>query len=130
MIDGFDVFILDDKDMEKVWEEYLEVISDLDKHPDVKDVIRYKQLQLGFAIAKHMMAAQTDVVLSYKLHQPVYSMGSISLEGKSIGFADSKWFVRLAGLATNMEVYPLVNDSIRMTFTFHGVETPEEVSHE
>lgn len=130
MIDSFDTFILKDEDMEKEWQEYLEIISDIDAHPEEKKVIRYRQLQLGFVIAKHMMVSRDDVLLSYKLHQPVYSMGSISMEAKSLEFEDNKWFPRLAWLATNTEVYPLANGSIRMTFTFHGVEKPEEERHE
>ena len=50
-------------------------------------------------------------------------MGSVSVEGKSLEFDDPMRFARAAEFASNVEIYPLANDRVRLTFTFHGLAT-------
>ena len=53
-------------------------------------------------------------------------MGGVSVEGKVLEFAGSKWFARAAEFASNTEVYPLAKNRVRLTFTFHGLTAPIE----
>ena len=62
-----------------------------------------------------------NVTVSYKLHEPFKSMGSVSVEGEQLVFDKPEWFARVAEFASNTEVYPLAKQAIRMTFTFHGL---------
>lgn len=75
------------------------------------------------AALRYVLQGQV-VAISHKLNEPFQSMGSISVEGAAISFCSTRMFVKIAALASNAEVYPLTNGSVRLTFTFHGLTTP------
>ena len=83
---------------------------------------RYQQINLAYAMLKRMMEG-TGAKVSYELHQPFKSMGSVSVEGKLIEFQHPMLFSKVAALAHNTEVYPLSKNAVRLTFTFHNLTT-------
>lgn len=90
--------------------------------PSILNPLRMSQIQFAYAALK-MITRDTDAVVSYKLQEPFKTMGSISVEGKLLEFDKPEWFARVAEFASNMEVYPLSKDAVRLTFTFHGLTT-------
>ena len=62
--------------------------------------------------------------MTYTLNKPLNSMGTVSVEGNPLMFTNSLWFSRAAEFASNMEVYPLAKNLVRLTFTFHGLTNP------
>lgn len=80
---------------------------------------RMRRVEAGL---KYVLKSQ-PVQISHKLHEPFKSMGSISVEGTDISFCNTHMFVKIAQLASNVEVYPLTNGTVRLTFTFHGLTT-------
>lgn len=86
---------------------------------------KYKQMQFTYAVLKYLTKG-SGASLSYKLHQPFKSMGSITIEGNELTFGNAEWFSRAAEFASNVDIYPLTNGKVRMTFTFHGLTTPIE----
>lgn len=86
---------------------------------------RMQQLQYTFKIMKYLTRG-TSAKVSYKLHEPFQSMGSVSVTGRNVTFRKMPWFLRAVSLASNFEVYPKTDNSICMTFTFHGLTKPIE----
>ena len=52
------------------------------------------------------------------------SMGYVDIEGAPLTIRDTEWFARAAEFADNTEIYPLKDNRVRMTFTFHGLLMP------
>lgn len=86
---------------------------------------RMQQLLYTYKVMKYLMKG-TSAKVTYKLHEPYQSMGSVSVTGKDIEFKKVSWFLRAAELASNYEVYPKTDGTVCMTFTFHGITTPIE----
>ena len=86
---------------------------------------RMQQLLYTYKVMKYLMKG-TSAKVTYKLHEPYRSMGSVSVTGKDIEFKKVSWFLRAAELASNYEVYPKADGTVCMTFTFHGITTPIE----
>lgn len=63
----------------------------------------------------------TDVKISCELHEPYASMGAVSVVGKEIIVTDTKSFALAAKLASNIEVYPKVDGTTQINFTFHNL---------
>ena len=84
---------------------------------------RMEEMRFCYSVLAFLTSG-TDASLSYKLHQPFQSMGSISAEGERLEFLSPKWVSRIMEFADNMEVYPITGKRIRLTFTFHGLTKP------
>ena len=86
---------------------------------------RMQQILYTYKVMKYLMKG-TYAKVTYKLHEPYQSMGSVSVTGNDIEFKKISWFLRAAELASNYEVYPKTDGTVCMTFTFHGITTPIE----
>lgn len=86
---------------------------------------RMQQLLYTYKVMKYLMKG-TKAKVTYKLHEPYHSMGSVSVTGKDIDFRKMSWFLRAAELASNFEVYPKTDGTVCMTFTFHNLTIPIE----
>lgn len=121
---GFDKTFLTDEDLEQSMDDFIEAISqeleDEERNTTVLDIQKSKQIQFAYSVLKYLTRG-SDAVVSYKLHEPFKTMGSVSVEGKSIEFYQPEWFARVAEFASNTEVYPLAKNRVRLTFTFHGL---------
>lgn len=100
------------------------IITDEEK-PAVLNPIKIQQMQFAYGVIKYL-TKNTDAKLSYVLNEPFKSMGSITVEGQNLAFANSEWFARACEFASNTEIYPLTNGHVRMTLTFHGLVRPIE----
>ena len=86
---------------------------------------RMQQLLYTYKVMKYLMKG-TSAKVTYKLHEPYQSMGSVSVTGKDIEFKNVSWFLRAAELASNYEVYPKTDGTVCITFTFHNLTIPIE----
>lgn len=93
--------------------------------PAVLNPIKIQQMQFAYGVLKYLTKG-TGAKLTYALNEPFKSMGSISVEDKSLTFTNAEWFARAAEFASNTEVYPLTNGNVKMTLTFHGLVRPIE----
>lgn len=105
---------------EKWLDNLTKIIREQEAGPQILDVKRVQEMQLAEEVIKKEVMGE-DVEFFCEVNKPFLSMGSISVEGKILAVADPDWFHVVAGLASNMEIYPLTNGKIRMTFTFHGL---------
>ena len=100
-------------------------ISQDESRTSIINHYRMQQILYTYKVMKYLIKG-TSAKVTYKLHEPYQSMGSVSVTGKDIGFKKVSWFLRAAELASNYEVYPKTDGTVCMTFTFHGITTPIE----
>lgn len=112
-----------------LWDEFVDSVKDeilLDESKTkLLDPLKMKQMQFVYAVLKRY-AEGDNVKLNYSLNEPFSSMGSISIEGGDFIFHEPKWIARAMEFTSNVEVYPLADGRVRMTFTFHGLARPIE----
>lgn len=113
-----------EEDIEQAFDDMIrdiaeEVRSD-ETEPAIINPIKVYQIKFVHEVMKYLTMG-TGAKVTYDLHKPFKSMGSVSVEGKTLSIRNSTWFNRAAQLANNMEIYPLVNGKFRLTFTFHGL---------
>ncbi len=65
----------------------------------------------------------TGVEVSYKMYEPIKSMGYVIVEGKNISFKDPKVFFEAVELCDNFDVCPRTDGTVEINFTFHGLTT-------
>lgn len=122
----FDLEFTSDEHMNAVLDAITEQIQSDEKRTAMLSPIRLQQMEFSHAVLKRLTDDLDDVSLTYELHKPFKTMGYITIEGKNITFADSEWFSRAAEFASNMEIYPLEANKVRLTLTFHGLTVPVE----
>lgn len=81
---------------------------------------RVKELQYVYNILDRFLL-HDGMKLSYKINEPFKNYGSVTIEGDVLSFTDSEMFARLTSVATILEVYPLTDGNVRMSFGFSGL---------
>lgn len=114
-----------ESDMDALMLSMAEEIEQDESRTSIINPYRMKELAFTYKSMKYITHGSKAKV-TYKLHEPYQSMGSVSVTGKNIVFSNMSWFVRAVEMASNFEVYPKTNGDICMTFTFHGLTTPIE----
>lgn len=105
-------------------DELIECISQWiledEQQPSTLQPIRLQMMNFSYSILKRI-AAENGMTVSYELHKPFQSMGSICLEGEDLVFLRCKQLSRAISFADNVDVFPLTNGRIRFVLTFHGL---------
>ena len=126
---NFDLQFTSEEDIQRLLDGFVDGVQDMVAEDESKTTIinplRLAQIKFTYSVMK-FLARGTDAQVTYKLNEPFKTMGSVSVEGKVLEFAGSKWFARAAEFASNTEVYPLAKNGVRLTFTFHGLTAPIE----
>ena len=91
----------------------------------VLNPVRMRELLYTYKALK-LLVRGSSAKVTYKLHQPFQSMGSVSVTGKEILMQNPVNFIRAAKFASNVEAYPKIDGTVCMTFTFHGLTVPIE----
>ncbi|MCM1222376.1 MAG: hypothetical protein NC548_48705 [Lachnospiraceae bacterium] len=129
MHDDLDWSLLSDEEVEQRMDEIVESLRleiEADENKTVLlNAARMTQLEFTYLVMRRLTQGR-DVSVTYKLYEPFRTMGSVSVEGKSIEFDSPEWFARAAEFASNTDVYPLADNKVRLTFTFHGLTAPIE----
>lgn len=129
MEQNFDLQFTSDEDIQRLLDGFVDGMQDMVAEEESKTTIinplKLAHIKFAYSVMKYLTRG-TDAEVTYKLHEPFKTMGSVSVEGKVLEFASSKWFSRVAEFASNVEVYPLAKNRVRLTFTFHGLTTPIE----
>lgn len=112
-----------------IYLEPKEILSQIEREENAPAIInpdKILQMQVAHKILKQV-AKGTGAKVTYKLHKPFKSMGSVSILGKNIKFDNPEWFIRLSKLASNVDIYPRTDGNIMIDFTFHGLTTGFDV---
>lgn len=91
-----------------------------EQQPSALQPIRLQMMNFSYSILKHI-AEENGMTVSYELHKPFQSMGSICLEGEDLVFLQCKQLSRAISFADNVDAFPLTNGKIRLVLTFHGL---------
>ena len=125
----FDLMFKSDADVERALDDFLDAVSDEFEEDEAKTTIlnvnKLKQVKFVYSMLKYLTSG-TDAIVSYKLYEPFKTMGSVSVDGKEIEFQNPEWFSKISKFASNVEVYVLAKNKVRLTFTFHGLTAPIE----
>ena len=129
MHDDLDWSLLSDEEVEQRMDEIVESLRPDIEADESKTVLlnaaKMTQLEFTYLVMRYLTRGH-KVSVTYKLYEPFRTMGSVSVEGKSIEFDSPEWFARAAEFASNTDVYPLADNKVRLTFTFHGLTAPIE----
>lgn len=125
----FDTEFMTDEEVEEMLDALaLATAEEIEKDESRTSVInplRMRQMAFTYKALKRMMRG-SRVKVSYKLHEPYQSMGSVSVVGSDIALGNPKWFLKAVEFASNFEVYPKTDGTVCMTFTFHNLTIPIE----
>ena len=91
-----------------------------EQQPSALQPLRLQMMNFSYSILK-CIAEDNGMTVSYELHKPFQSMGSICLEGEDLVFLHCKQLSRAISFADNVDVFPLTNGRIRFVLTFHGL---------
>lgn len=112
---------------EEVWEALDEALLDLAKDVDADEdctaflnIARQKQIGIAYTALKYILNG-TGAKVTYRLHEPYKSMGVVSVVGKNLAFVKGDVFIKIARLASNVDIYPRVDSTVQIDFTFHGL---------
>lgn len=81
---------------------------------------RMEQMQFCYKMLQRIFAGQ-DVLVTQEVEEDFRTMGSISVEGESLSFAEDKWFTRIAGFADNLEIFPFANNRVGIGLMFYNI---------
>ena len=115
-----------DPEQEQILDNLTALILANEQRTSVLNLAKLAKIEAAYALLRALTRDMEGVRLTYALHEPFKSTGFISLEGESLEFYRLPLFSRAAALADNIEIYPLIGDRVRMTFTFLGLTTPIE----
>ena len=102
-----------------------EIIQAEDSKAAIINPQKIAQMKLCYELIQKLLVSP-DVELSYHLHEPFKSTGSIILEADKFIFRHPKILRFVSMLASNMECYPVVNGRVRIAFAFDGLTIPIE----
>ena len=80
-----------------------------------------RMLQFVAALRQLKAVAWESWRITCALHEPYTSMGVISIEAAEFTFENLQALQRILANASNVEIYPLLNDNLKMNITFHGI---------
>lgn len=96
-------------------------IMEEDSKTAVVNPYKVQQVAYAYKMLKYLTKGMKGVSVSYVLHKPFKSMGSVSVVGKNLEFRKPDWFIRAVSLASNFDVYPKTDGTVKMDLTFHGL---------
>lgn len=105
--------------------DYIEAVANLIDMDEcgtfVINLEAMQRMQYAYRIVEKLAGTIHGAKLSYEINTPYQSMGSISLTGKNLEFADSALFLAAVNLASNIDIYAMTDGTVAIDFTFHGL---------
>ena len=102
-----------------------EIIKEQDSRTSIINPRKLKEISFVYKAMK-ILTKGTNVKVTYDLHEPLKSIGSVTITGKNIVLRHRKWFDEAIKLASNFDVYPKTDGTVVIDFTFHGLTVPIE----
>lgn len=122
---GFDTEFMTDDEVEQMLDSIVTTVAEEAAIEDSKTsiIVPYKiqQVLYTYKVLKYLTKGIKGAKVSYELHEPLRSMGSVSVIGKDLVYRNPMWFMKAMELANNFEVYPKIDGTVQMNFTFHGL---------
>lgn len=120
----FGAFMTDDE-AKQMLDSIVKRVGELCAAEDNKTAIvnpdKIQQVLYVYEVLKFLTKSNRSVKVTYEIHEPYKSMGSVSVSGEHIKFKNPNGFLKAVELSSNFEVYPKTDGTVRMDFTFHGL---------
>ena len=113
----------ENKELDELLDSIGRWIIEDETRPSILNPLRMEQLCFSKAVLQNMVDG-SNMKISAVIHEPFNSMGSICVEGENLEFGDCKWLGRVIELASNVEIFPLIEGKVKMVLTFHGLTAP------
>lgn len=127
---GFDTEFTTDEEVDEALDALITTVAEGLVEQDSKTAVinpyKIQQVLYTYKVLKYLVKGTKGASVSYELHEPFKSMGSVSVVGKNLVFRKPEWFMKAVELADNFEVYPKTDGTLQMDFTFHGLTKPIE----
>lgn len=121
----FDEEQFEDEDFAEV-DALIEYLQSLPRHEvSILNPDRVQQLRFSGAMMKKILRQTgSKAKIECRQHEFEPNVGVVRIEGVDLDIADMDGFNKAAQFADNTEIYPLRENKVRMTFTFHNLLTP------
>ena len=126
MSERFEDFTTEEQDL---IDAYVKVFGESLLEEEKKDaMVNPSRVKLVLCLYKALKSVVkgTGVKVSYKMYEPIKSMGYVIVEGKNISFKDLKVFFEVAKLCDNFDVCPKTDGTVEMNFAVHNLTIPIE----
>lgn len=116
---------MSDEEIEEALDAFVDAIAEQTQDGctvSAVNPIKRKMVMAAYKVLKYATKGSSAKV-TYELHKPYVSMGSVTVEGKELKFDKPEWITAVAKIASNVDIYPTASGKIRLEFTFHGLTT-------
>lgn len=121
----FDTEFMTDEEVENMLDSIVTTVATVAAIDDGKTSVinpyKIRQVLYTYKVLKYLVKDTKSAKVSYELHKPYKSTGSVSVIGRNLSFRKPEWFMQAVELANNFEVYPKIDGTVQMNFTFHGL---------
>lgn len=80
---------------------------------------KMKDLMVVYKLMKHI-ASGKRLKITYEINKPYKTMAFVSIVGKDLKFSHPQWFVMATKIASNVDIFPRVDGTVQIDFTFNG----------
>ena len=112
-----------DEELDGFIDTIVKAVRNGDNVPHIMSQQRFSEMEAAYRILLRMAKGNGWGRVSYVLNEPYKSMGSISVEAKSISLP-SDIFLALCELSRNIDIYALSTGNIKLDLTFNGLASP------
>lgn len=119
----------DEFEIDEETDAYILALGELLKEEDEKlhviNIEAVERMKLAFKLVKKAFEGE-KVEITYKLHEPFKSCGSITASGHIITATDAKALARAIELIPNVDIYPTVDGVIYFSLAVNDLTIPIE----
>lgn len=121
MDNKFDRIPENDEEMDKLLFNLAGILEKESQGVHMLDPKKFDHLTIVYHAMKLMFQDNGNVKVTYTIGKPYPTMGYVTVEGKSLVFTHPEWFKTSCRLASNLDMYPLIDNAVHIDFTFHGI---------
>lgn len=80
---------------------------------------KMKDLMVVYKLMKYITSGKR-LKITYEINKPYKTMAFVSIVGKDLKFSHPQWFVMATKIASNVDIFPRVDGTVQIDFTFNG----------
>ncbi len=80
---------------------------------------KMKDLMVVYKLMKYITSGKR-LRITYEINKPYKTMAFVSIIGKDLKFSHPQWFVMATKIASNVDIFPRVDGTVQIDFTFNG----------
>lgn len=80
---------------------------------------KMKDLMVVYKLMKYITSGRR-LKITYEINKPYKTMAFVSIVGKDLKFSHPQWFVMATKIASNVDIFPRVDGTVQIDFTFNG----------